>query len=197
MKRSRACLFWLGLFGMTAIFIPPSTYAAGNETPQASQEEVGSIDAGLAAIGSSITHNLNTKPARITLTIEQDKFLEAVPRLQAEGILNTDISKLYINEHPFILCLAQGIQEVTFLVMDTYQKNASVDAVHFEVSVEYADDYGNSTTKPMFSFDFNRELFNKINWNSFKIVNLIKIAPHFHYSIWIQQQIEKEKATFD
>lgn len=57
----------------------------------------------------------------------------------------------------------------------------SIDKIYFLINGPFQDKYGNLSWKPIVAFDFDRELFNKINWKNFLNSDLLKVAKNVNW----------------
>jgi len=57
-----------------------------------------------------------------------------------------------------------------------YAKRDNIDAISFYISLPYQNAYGNVQWRLYASFDINRELINKINWDNFYPQDFIKVV---------------------
>lgn len=57
-----------------------------------------------------------------------------------------------------------------------YKSNNKVDYINFIINEPFKDDYGNVTWKSVLSFDVDRNLYNKINWDNFDKRYLLKVV---------------------
>jgi hypothetical protein len=72
------------------------------------------------------------------------------------------------------------------------RQNPKIDRCHFESHASVPDDFGNAMDHILFSDDFDRALFKKINWEKMETRNLVKVATHFKMSDWFLIQASKE-----
>jgi hypothetical protein len=80
----------------------------------------------------------------------------------------------------------------SMLLKQDYDKNPKIDRCRFDSHASVPDDFGNVVDHVLFSYDFDRALFKKINWDKRETRNLIKVAPHFKMSDWFMIQASKE-----
>lgn len=127
----------------------------------------------------------------IDIYMNENKLLQKIPEMQALGALNPEITQTQINLAPTMLTAISGLYFTTAIIPYIY-KTTKVDQMHFKLYLITQNDYGNDETHLYVSFNFNRTLYAKINWDNFQISNLVKIAPHFKYSEWYFHKIKGE-----
>lgn len=124
-----------------------------------------------------VNYNLNGN--NIDIVIDREKALQSIPILKAIGIMNPDISQTEINESPTIYAGLVGLLMMPEIIVDIYKTNNNVDNLKFTSYLLVADNYGNNKKHQIYSFNFDRHLYEKINWNNFSSEKLVKIAPNF------------------
>ena len=86
------------------------------------------------------------------------------------------------------------IMEYVPLELNTiYSGDKSVNNLHLVTFSAIPDAYGNSERRELFSFDFTRAIFSKVNWDNFHPYNLTKIAPNFKFSPAKKVRMDAEK----
>ena len=63
-----------------------------------------------------------------------------------------------------------------------YKLSGKFDNIAFLIQGPFQDKYGNLTWKPVVSFEFSRETFNKINWENFLNQDLLKVSKNITWS---------------
>ncbi|ADU50187.1 hypothetical protein Tmar_0062 [Thermaerobacter marianensis DSM 12885] len=59
-----------------------------------------------------------------------------------------------------------------------FRDHADLQRLDMQVYLPYDDGYGNTTWKPAFSFAFDRNLYEKINWDNFVPQNLLDVVDN-------------------
>lgn len=68
------------------------------------------------------------------------------------------------------------------MIKNLYDLNNKMDQIHIISYLLTTDLYGNEIKSFCYSFNFNRQLYQKINWKNFQSNNIVKIAPDFTVS---------------
>lgn len=127
----------------------------------------------------------------VNVVADELAVLSAIPELQRLGVVNTNISHNDINSHPVTLSGAIAMMYASSILPVLYQNN-SVDDLHVTVYLHGADEYGKEIKMAMMSFDFDRKLNEKINWNSFQAQNILKVASNFKLEKWYEERLAAE-----
>lgn len=124
----------------------------------------------------------------VEITVDENKAIAAVPNLQSSNIINSEITETFINNYPEVSAANVGLI-MTGSIISYYYANSKADLTHFKVYLLQPDDYGNINKKLLISFDFNRNLFNKINWTNFDNAKLAKVALNFKITAWYSKKL--------
>ena len=119
---------------------------------------------------------------KLFIMIDQEKLLKNSHKLQKSGILDPNLTKTEINIFQPVLAASISISYVANIVKTSYMTDAKVDKIHVDAYLFSPDLYGHHEKKFCYSFDFNRTLYQKINWEKFQGDNLKQIAPDFKTS---------------
>ncbi len=79
-----------------------------------------------------------------------------------------------------------------FYLACAYQTDSKLDKINVKGALTMPDDYGQIQTQSIYSFKFTRSLYAKVNWLKLDADRLVKIAPDFTFSPWMQSQMEEE-----
>ncbi|KTC93236.1 hypothetical protein [Legionella cincinnatiensis] len=127
-----------------------------------------------------ITHNLSKSD--LSVYIDQNKILKNISKLQKKGIVDRNLTNTEISFYETQLAAMSSIPYVTQLIKNLYHSNNKKDQIHIISYVLTTDLYGNKIKSFCYSFNFNRQLYQKINWKNFQANNIVKIAPDFAVS---------------
>ncbi len=144
----------------------------------------------LSMVGGKVDVASEKSPTKVTVTIDQDKVLENWKFFQKVGMLNEDFDQAYINTHKNLVTMVISISGLMAAIIAEY-KTTKIDKANFYANLRVIDVYGQEQTQLLYSFAFDRALFNKINWMNFQAVNLMKVAPSFAYSPWLKANVSE------
>ena len=139
----------------------------------------------------SVAHTIHgTKtPPEIVITLDRDAVIASLQEKEQAGLLNPVFTAGYINSHRNSLAIVTGLVH-SAMALDGAYGNLNIDLSHIRVVMVLPNAYGPAMKIPLFSFDFNRALYDKIDWDRFDPANLPKIASHFRYSPWAKMSAE-------
>jgi len=144
----------------------------------------------LSAVGGAVDVASEKSSTKVTVTIEQDKVLENWKFFQKVGMLNEDFDQAYINTHRNAVTMVVSISGLMAAIITQY-KTTKIDKANFYANLRVVDVYGHEQKQLLYSFAFDRTLFNKINWMNFQAANLMKVAPSFTFSPWLKANLSE------
>jgi hypothetical protein len=147
------------------------------------------LQAVLMTIGVTQALDRAKTPPQTVITLDRNVLIAALRRKEESGLLNPIFTAGYINTHKNSLAIVTGLVHSAMEVDDAYG-NTNIDQSHVVVVMVLADDYGHRQKIPLFSFDFNRALYNKIDWEHLDPANMPKVALNFRYSPWAKMSAE-------
>ncbi len=127
-----------------------------------------------------ITHNFSKSD--LFVYMDQNKILKNISKLQQKGIIDRNLTNTEISFYETQLVAMASIPYVTQVIKSLYHSNNKKDQIHIIAYVLTTDLYGNKIKSFCYSFNFNRPLYQKINWQNFQSSNIVKIAPNFTVS---------------
>jgi len=146
--------------------------------------------------GSTFTVSHAGKNVGVTQDCDERLILASIPKLREEHIFNHFItdSSVRLTPHSTTMGLCAFYAN---MYIECLYNTSTTDALHFEATLSSPDDYGRATKHPLYSFSFNRPLFDKIYWPDFSQENLMKTAPRFRFSEWFLSQVKEEKLNVE
>lgn len=188
------------LLGISFLFLPlvafadessllkdaPSQHAPVQFTQQISEINTTEFTQNLQQVGISY----EIAEANLNITANQQTLLSSIPSLQALGALNLGMQNASISSHPISYAGAASLHFASLILPFVY-KNNSAQNTHVNMYLDSPDDFGHLQKHLIMSFDFNRELFDKVDWNNFPPENLTKIAPNFKLDSWYEGKVGK------
>jgi len=146
----------------------------------------------LETYGFLTAQSLEKNPCTFKLTLDQTRFIEIMPRLIETGMLGNGESLQFANQHFAGMETGWSVSMMSALVQQTYRLNPKIDRCTFEGRILVPDDYGHTQDKLAYTFDFDRTLYKRIDWDRMEARNLMKVAKRFHFSDWVKQEMSKE-----
>ena len=127
----------------------------------------------------------------LNIWTDEQVTLTSIPALQSLGAINPGVTQEVINTHPITYSGVTAMFFTSMILPSIYQHSA-VDTIHVTLYLTGQDEFGNADKHSIMTFDFNRSLFSKINWDKFQPQNLIKLAPNFKLDTWYEAQLNGE-----
>lgn len=118
----------------------------------------------------------------LAIVIDPKKLLKSVPKLQKTGHLDPLLTKAEVNFYQPLLVTTLSIRYVVNIIKNMYMTQQNLDEIHVNADILTTDQYGNNAKSFCYAFDFDRKLYQKINWEKFQAENINEIAPHFKMS---------------
>lgn len=150
-------------------------------TQQITQIDAAELNQNLQQVG--VSYELTD--TGLNITANQQTLLTSIPSLQALGALNIGMQNASITSHPISYAGAASLHFASVIIPFVYKNNLAQNT-HVNLYLDSPDDFGHLQKHLMMSFDFNRELFDKIDWNNLPPENLAKIAPNFKLDKWYE-----------
>jgi hypothetical protein len=150
-------------------------------------------DAALAALDATQTLTVNSGACVVAVTLDKDAAIQDVDKFRTDNLLNSSYSDDYFLNNPAALMTVLGFESSSVAVDAFFSDNPSVNKCHFKQFLGYTDNYGNDQSDLLFSMDFDRALFNKINWGKFNPANLPTVS-HNYVETPIMQAMEQLSA---
>jgi hypothetical protein len=74
----------------------------------------------------------------------------------------------------------------SIILSQIYNLYNNLDTIKVKVYLNWNDQFGTSKRHLLYSFNFDRKLFEKINWDGFMPNDLSSVTHNFHFSSWYQ-----------
>lgn len=177
-----------GQLGGTQIYAAESPVFADNNA-------FDEVNTAFNGFGYSASLN-TTNGCRVTMKLDEDTFVKAVPDITAAKLLNPEVvTQTMVNTQPTVVSLIFAMEMASSVIKQTYIANLKVSRCEFEQKLIETDDYGHDQIKQMFTFNFSRILNDKINWDKFDNTKLSKISPQFRFNDLIVHKAAQEHAS--
>lgn len=126
----------------------------------------------------------------LKITINQKKALFAIPWLKGTAIA-PDITQHQVHENPYTIVGITGWYH-TLIILQAVFEQTKADELHVETYLETND---NNEEKLIYSFNFNRDFYQKAKWDNLYISSgkIISNAPRFTLSNWYINNLKQEK----
>jgi hypothetical protein len=125
----------------------------------------------------------------LVIVVDQKRLMEIIPTLQKAGLIDANLSSTQIGFYQSLLATTVSMRFVASLIKKIYLTHSKTDIIHVDTYLLTPDIFGNNGKELCYSFDFDRKLFQKINWQQFQISNLQHIVSNFKASELCQNLI--------
>lgn len=129
----------------------------------------------------------------IKIILDPNFIIANIPRFKEEGKLEyfADPDHLNLNSSPLTECMLIGLILISDFIKDYYNENPKINNLHFNVFMKQLDGHDNKSNE-IYSFDFNREIYNRINWQNFNKLKLTRTSINFQDTKWSENILKKE-----
>lgn len=127
------------------------------------------------------------------LTVRVQDFVEILPRLQARGMMNPDLSATAARTRAFSLAAVYAQQWAGTLLEPLYRDNRGIDALTVRVHEAFPDDFGHMRREMVLSFEFDRRLYERINWENFELHRLPRVAQNHRFTPFFNRKFAEER----
>ncbi len=129
----------------------------------------------------AMTHEFTQQ--KLFIFVDQSKVVKLIPRLQKSGLIDRNLSKAEIEIYQPLLAAFVSIPYAVTLIRNYYARHPNTERIYVATYLVGIDLYGNNKAKTFcYSFEFDNDLYKRINWHNFHSINIIKIAPNFNVS---------------
>lgn len=127
----------------------------------------------------------------LEINVDQKTALDNVSSLQLVDAIDPNITQDEVNTHPITYSGTIALYYTAQILINVYKIPTNND-LHINIYLLTPNDFGNKDKHLIISFDFNRELFQKINWPNFPAQNLEKVTNNFKFDQWYNDKIKAE-----
>lgn len=135
---------------------------------------------------------ISAEKNQIIAVVNEKTVLNNFEEFQKIGILKNSIPENIFDSTPIS---SSGMISIFFLgsfAKDYYSSHPDIDKVYFKTYILSPDLYGNEKKYLFYSFWFDRNTYDRINWKNFELRNFMMIAKDFKFSEWGSQKIDEE-----
>lgn len=132
--------------------------------------------------GSTVGISYEFNGQELYVLIDPKEVLKTIPKLQKTGLIDRNLTKTEIGFYQSLLAGTASIPYVTNLIKTIYSKNNQINQISVYTYLLSPDLYGNTGKEPCYSFDFDRNLYQRINWANFQSNNIKRITSNFKTS---------------
>jgi hypothetical protein len=128
----------------------------------------------------------------VSATLRLADFQQILPELQRGGLINPELTQVQKNRMRFSIASTFLTGSMALAIKEIYQDNPGLNTARFEGVIEFDDAYGNSTKETIYTFEFTRDLYSRINWARFDYTNLSTVSRSFRMTPFYRQKLNEE-----
>lgn len=130
---------------------------------------------------------------KMTIVIDELKALNTIPKLQQLGYLNKNIKLDDVKKNPTILAFMIGMLFTAVIVHHEYAVNSGMDKLQVQSFMLTPVAKAKFVKQPCYSFEFDRRIYNKVNWEKISEGGFAKSSRNYKMSPWCYQHLLYEK----
>ena len=137
----------------------------------------------LKPLDLKIDGNGSESPRSVTVTIERGALLAELPMLQEHGALSKSITDEEVAKQPASYTNVLSLLLTSYAVRNLYGAYPELGRTRWKVSLTAPADVGSRDTREIYSFAFDRSLYERTAWDRRPFTEFPKIAAEFSYNL--------------
>lgn len=175
------------------LFVPVSFYLGFSAKSFAISDNKSIVQNKLITNLSTIGVTYKRESNNIDILIDQEKSLNSLPILEEQGIISKMDTQV-VNKAPLsISAVIIGVSSTLRILNDVFMNTPSLTKIHVNA---YVIPIGSASNQLCYSFDYDREAFNKLNLNIVTPRQFVRDTLGFVFSKWCQVKIYAEGKKF-
>ena len=119
----------------------------------------------------------------VAVIINRPALLAELPMLQEHNALSGSITKEDVAKQPVSYANALSLLLMSYAVRDLYKNFPELGRTHWKVSLMEPGDSGGQAAREIYSFRFDRPLYERTAWDRLPFTEFPKIADRFSYNL--------------
>lgn len=136
-------------------------------------------------IGVTYSYNDTT----LDIVTNQEKMVNSIPLIQKQGLLASNIPEKDIKEKPLQILVAADLA-ITSVIMQLLYHNTNIDNLHINLYIVTNNLNGTIEKNLCYSFDFDRKIYNNIDWPTFDRKLLLDISKNPVVTTWCTEKLK-------
>lgn len=136
--------------------------------------------------------DIDATHCRVSIYVNQERVHKSGRALQAGGMVNPDLTDGQLDHLPTVLASIFANKTSSLVTETVYKTHKEADKCFFEAVLEAPDSYGNDQEEKIFSYQFDRALYERINWRKFEPSDLYKVAPKWEFGLPVMRRVIAE-----
>lgn len=133
--------------------------------------------------------DLDTDNNVLEIISDGNTILENIDELKKKNLVNPEVTQTFINTYPILAASYVTALGTGYIIHNIYFIYDQLNDLKVKVYLLWNDQYGTPQKHLIYTFNFDRRIYEKINWVYFRPENLKTVVPNFHYSAWYQNNI--------
>lgn len=168
-------------FGSGAGHLPVSVFRIAADF--ASVDGNGWKDDALKPLNLDFSVNKNGSACSIAVTIDRAALLAELPMLQRNGAVSKSITEQEMARKPASHTNALSLLLTSYAVRSLYGAHPELGPTRWKVSVTGQTDAGGQGAREIYSFAFDRPLYERTAWDRLPFTEFPKVAAEFSYNL--------------
>lgn len=122
--------------------------------------------------------------------VDRERLKAALPALQAHGAISGRITQQDVAKSPLFYANAFALRLVSWAVQDRYAADADFGPSRWTALLTPAPE--GFTSQEMFSFAFDRSVYQTLDWDKVSFLNFPERALAFRYNLKFTWQMARE-----
>lgn len=146
------------------------------------------------AQGVTVAYDASKQPCTVTSSMAPDTVAALTNQFISAAAADQNQQTSWHAHHVTVGMMLFQAEFSAPIVKRFYEDYASADECQFDLATSVYDDFGQPSLKDIYSFDLNRSIFSRINWEHFIPTNITKVSVKFSIDPDTQSSIAKEGA---
>ena len=129
---------------------------------------------------------------RILVTIDRATLLGRLQTLQDYSVVSTGLPRSDLDQHPATAVNRLSLSLMPCAVRDLYSTEPGLDRTRWTVSLRDAFDGPSLRQQELYSFDFNRMLYERTLWEQVGVANFPNVTVGFSYNLRFTLEMSRE-----
>ncbi|MCB8878254.1 peptidoglycan-binding domain-containing protein [Acidisoma silvae] len=145
-----------------------------------------------SAQGVTVSYDSTKQPCIVALSMAPDTIKALTNQFIAAAAADQNQQASWHDHNTTVGMMLFQAEFSAPVVKRFYEDFSAADQCHFEMATSGYDDFGQPSLKDLYSFDLNRAIFSRINWEHFIPTNITRVSLKFAVDPDVQAKITKE-----
>lgn len=146
----------------------------------------------LEALALKTDENGCESECSVTVTIDRAALLAELPMLQEHGALSRDITAEQVAKQPASYANALSLLLTSYAVRHLYAARPEIGQTRWKVLLSAPAASGGRNAREIYSFAFDRPLYERTVWDRVPFTEFPKVAVKFSYNLRFKLDLSRE-----